>query len=151
MKKTITHIDKFSQSEVYKKCKDSTVAVVFFIIGLIATIAIRAIGIVTNILGEVGSKILWYIGVIGFLLFFVYKYNVEKRRRKIIFENAILEKIIINSELDSKDKEVLGSLICSLVSRKDTINYFVIFFTSAVSLVIAVLFDFGIIKGGLKV
>ncbi|MDW8055934.1 MAG: hypothetical protein RMJ13_04430 [Elusimicrobiota bacterium] len=139
--------EKFIKSDIYKKCKDSTAALVFFIIGLIATISIRAIGVVANIVGEIGTKILWYIGVVGFLLFFIYKYNIEKRRRKIIFENAILEKISINSELEQKDKEVLGSLICSLISTKDAINYFVIFFTSAISLVIALLYDLGMIGG----
>ncbi|MCS7150773.1 MAG: hypothetical protein NZ928_00080 [Endomicrobia bacterium] len=139
--------EKFIKSDIYKRCKDSTAALVFFIIGLIATISIRAIGVVANIVGEIGTKILWYIGVVGFLLFFIYKYNIEKRRRKIIFENAILEKISINSELEQKDKEVLGSLICSLISTKDAINYFVIFFTSAISLVIALLYDLGMIGG----
>ncbi|MCX7956737.1 MAG: hypothetical protein N2643_02435 [Endomicrobia bacterium] len=137
----------YKKSSVYKKCKDSPASLVFFVIGLIATIAIRAIGIFSNILGEIGVKISWYVGVVGFLLFFIYKYNFETKRRRIIFENAILEKISINSELEQKDKEVLGSLICSLISTKDAINYFVIFFTSAISLVIALLYDLGMIGG----
>lgn len=136
----------YYNSEVYKRCKDSTTALIFFIIGLIATIAIRAIGIFSSILGEVGSKVSWYVGIIGFLLFFIYKYKIENNRRKTIFENSLLEKISINSELEPKDKEVLGSIICGLISKKDAINYFVIFFSSAVSLVIALLFDLKIIK-----
>lgn len=141
-----TNNEVYYKSDVYKKCKDSTASLVFFIIGLIATIAIRAIGIFANILGELGSKISWYVGVVGFLLFFIYKYDLENKRRKIIFENSILEKISLNSELDPKDKEILGAIICGLISKKDAINYFVIFFSSAISLFVALLFDFKIIK-----
>ncbi len=58
-------------NNLYKKCKDSPVAWLYFIIGLVATIAIRAIG-VFHFLGPVVSKILWYVGVLGFLLYLFY-------------------------------------------------------------------------------
>jgi len=128
-----------------KICKESPVTTVFFIIGLIATIAIRAIGI-SGLFNIVVTKILWYIGVLGFLLFFIYKYKVENERRKMIIENNIIKKIILESNIDEKDKEVLSSLLCGFISKKDTINYFVIFFTSAVSLIIALVFDLKILK-----
>ncbi len=128
-----------------KVCRDSPVTALFFIIGLIATISIRAIGI-AGIFNETFTKILWYIGVVGFFLFFVYKYKTEVARRKLIVENDIIEKIIKNSELTDENKEVLTSIMCGLTSKKDTINYFVIFFSSAISLVIALIFDLKIFK-----
>ncbi|MFN3966255.1 MAG: hypothetical protein ACK4JE_00955 [Endomicrobiia bacterium] len=134
-----------NNTKFYKICEDSPITTLFFIIGLIATIAIRAIGI-AGLFNETLIKILWYIGVIGFLLFFLYKYKTENTRRKILIENNILEKLGMNSELTEKDKVVLTAIMCGLISKKDTINYFVIFFSSTISLVIAVLFDLRIIK-----
>ncbi len=129
----------------YKICRDSPITTLFFIIGLIATISIRAIGI-AGIFNEIITKILWYTGVVGFFLFFVYKYKTEKIRRKIIIDTNLIEKIVVNPELQENDKEVLSSIMCSLISKKDAINYFVIFFSSAVSLFLAILFDFKIIN-----
>ncbi len=133
------------KEKIQKICSDSPVTTLFFIIGLIATISIRAIGI-AGIFSDIVTKILWYIGVIGFLLFFVYKYKVEVGRRKIIIENNIIESILNNQKFNDQEKDILISIMCGLVSKKDPINYFVIFFTSAVSLVIALIFDLGILK-----
>ncbi|MFN3550657.1 MAG: hypothetical protein ACK4WJ_02455 [Endomicrobiia bacterium] len=133
--------------KVYNVCKDSPATNIFFVIGLIATISIRAIGI-AGLFNDIMTKILWYIGVVGFFLYFVYKYNIEKTRRNIIVENKIIDKIVENPSIDEKDKIVLTSIMCGLVSKKDAINYFVIFFTSAISLFIALIFDLKIIKGG---
>jgi hypothetical protein len=58
----------------------------------------------------------------------------------------MIEKIVNDDKIPYKNKEVIVSILCSLTSKKDIINYFVIFFTSAVSLIIALLFDLKIIK-----
>ncbi len=130
---------------IYKKCKDSPVAWFYFVVGLVATIAIRAIG-VFHFLGPLFSKILWYIGIVGFFLYFIYKYKVETNRRKYIFKSNLLEKLSIGAELNKEDIEFLNSIICSSLSKKDAINYFVIFFTSGIGLLIALFFDLRIIK-----
>ena len=54
----------------HKNCKDSFVSWVFFIIGIIATVAIRVVTVLIY-LDPIYAKIAWYIGVMGFFLFFV--------------------------------------------------------------------------------
>lgn len=125
----------------YKRCRENRASVFFFIIGLIATIAIRVVTVLIHV-NPLYGQIAWYIGVGGFLAFFIYKYNIDTARHKIIKENRLLHKIISNEELKMEDKQVLGAIICALSSSKDRINYFVIFASSALALLAGVYFDF---------
>ncbi|MDD3088127.1 MAG: hypothetical protein PHP89_06145 [Candidatus Omnitrophica bacterium] len=125
----------------YKRCKENRMAGIFFIIGLIATIAIRVVTLLIHV-NPLYGQIAWYIGVIGFLLFFVYKYNIDSTRYKIIKKNGLMVKILGNEELKNEDKQVLSAILCALSSSKDRINYFVIFASSALALIAGVYFDF---------
>jgi hypothetical protein len=114
---------------------------IFFIIGLIATIAIRVVTLLIHV-NPLYGQIAWYIGVIGFLLFFVYKYNIDSTRYKIIKKNGLVVKILGNEGLKNEDKQVLSAILCALSSSKDRINYFVIFASSVLALIAGVYFDF---------
>ena len=74
----------------YSRCRDTYVSWIFFVIGLIATIAIRVVTVLIHI-NPLYGKTAWYIGVSGFLLFFIYKFNVNQARSKLI-EEKILRK-----------------------------------------------------------
>jgi len=126
-------------------CKESPVTTLFFIIGLVATISIRLIGI-TGLFSTFITKLLWYVGIIGFFLFFIYKFKADNEKRKLLSKTNIIEKVVNDNNIAYEDKEILVSVLCSLTSKKDIINYFVIFFTSGISLIIALLFDLKIIK-----
>ncbi|MBN2830884.1 MAG: hypothetical protein JXL82_01205 [Candidatus Omnitrophica bacterium] len=52
----------------YKRCKENRASVFFFIVGLIATIAIRVVTVLIH-LNPLYGQIAWYIGVAGFLIF----------------------------------------------------------------------------------
>ncbi len=125
----------------YKRCKESRVSLLFFIIGLIATIAIRVVTVLIH-LNPLYGQIAWYIGVAGFLVFFIYKYKIDSSRVKVIRENQLLAKISRNEDLKREDKQVLSAILCALNSNKDRINYFVIFSSSAIALLAGVYFDF---------
>ncbi|MFA5437589.1 MAG: hypothetical protein WC293_03325, partial [Candidatus Omnitrophota bacterium] len=125
----------------YKRCKENRMAGIFFIIGLIATIAIRVVTLLIHV-NPLYGQIAWYIGVIGFLLFFVYKYNIDSTRYKIIKKNGLVVKILGNEGLKNEDKQVLSAILCALSSSKDRINYFVIFASSVLALIAGVYFDF---------
>jgi len=125
----------------YKRCRENRASVFFFVIGLIATIAIRVVTVLIRV-NPLYGQVAWYIGVGGFLLFFIYKYRIDSARLKIIKENRLLHKILSNEELKREDKQVLGAIICALSSSKDRINYFVIFISSGIALLAGVYFDF---------
>jgi len=125
----------------YKKCKENSLSWVFFIIGLIATIAIRAVMVLVHI-DPVYGQIAWYVGVSGFFIFFVYKFKVEHARSQLIKKSNLVHKISEGEVIEKGDRELIGSLLCALSSNKDKINYLVIFASSAVAIAIAIYLDF---------
>jgi len=124
-----------------KNCQDSFVSWVFFIIGLIATVAIRVVTVLMNI-HQVSGKIAWYVGVGGFLVFFIYKFNANRRLARLINEENLIEKARGQKPLSAEENNLIAGILCSLKSEKERINYFFIFAVSAVALVLAVYFDF---------
>jgi len=125
----------------YKRCKDSGVSLIFFFIGLIATIAIRAVTVLIHI-NPIYGQIAWYIGVLGFFIFFIYKFKVDSARYQLIKDNKLVDKVLRTDNIEKEDRILISSVLCALSSNKDRINYFLIFASSAVALIIAVYFDF---------
>ncbi|MCM8831185.1 MAG: hypothetical protein NC918_03210 [Candidatus Omnitrophica bacterium] len=125
----------------YKNCRDSSISLIFFIVGMIATIALRIVTVLMNI-KPIYGKISWYIGVTGFLLYFLYKFKVERVRYKLILKNNLMDKIFSGKDITEKDRKIIGNILCALSSNKDRINYFLIFFSSTVALIVAFYLDF---------
>ena len=125
----------------YKRCKDSFASWIFFIIGLIATMAIRAVTILANI-DPIYAKIAWYFGVFGFLLFFIYKFRVNQSRSDLIDRRNIMQKLIQKNQLTDEDYNFVSSVFCALRSKKERINYLFIFALSAIALILAIYLDF---------
>jgi len=123
------------------RCRDSSVSWLFFIVGLIATIAMRVVTVLMH-MDPVYGKGAWYIGVFGFFIFFLYKFNVNQQRSKLIIQQDLVRKINQKEQLAPQDYQLIGNLLCSLSSKKERINYFFIFGLSAVALAIAVYIDF---------
>ena len=134
--------DKLSSTcDGYRDCQDSVASWVFFLIGLIATFAIRVVTVLMH-LDPVYGKIAWYVGIIGFLLFFVYKFKVGHARARRVEESGLAEKISRNEPLDCNDYALINSILCGVGSMKERINFFFIFFLSALALILAVYMDF---------
>ena len=125
----------------YKNCKDSFSSWIFFIIGIIATIAIRVVTVLIH-LDPIYAKIAWYIGVGGFFIFFIYKFNVGQARAKLIQQRNLVNKINQQELLTREDYKIIHVLLCSLSSKKERINYIVIFGLSAIALLLAIYMDF---------
>jgi hypothetical protein len=124
----------------YKNCKDSFASWIFFIIGLIATVAIRVVTVLIG-LNPVYAKIAWYIGVGGFFVFFVYKFKVNQNRSKLISQQDLVAKINQKKQLTNEDYSLISSILCGLSSKKERINYLFIFALSAIALILAVYID----------
>jgi len=135
------HNQKCLNCKYYSKCKDGFISWIFFITGIIAAIAIRAVTLLAH-LDSVYGKISWYVGVSGFLVFFVYKYRILKKRTYEIKQYNILDKLKSKKELTEEDYGLIESILCSLTSKKEQINYLFIFCLSAVALMIAFYVDF---------
>jgi len=121
-------------------CRDSAASWVFFSIGVVATVAMRVIEPLRSV-SPLYGKISWYVGVAGFLLFFIYKYLGSRRRSEVIRLSGLKEKLESNSGLTAVDYGVLAELVCSEDNWKERVNFFVIFALSAAALAVALWMD----------
>lgn len=125
----------------YNNCRDSLASWVFFLIGIIATVAVRLVTILTHT-NPLYAKIAWYIGIGGFFIFFVYKFKVSQARSRNINQQNLLDKLNQQNRLSQDDYSLIGAILCSLSSKKERINYLFIFALSAVAILLAVYMDF---------
>ncbi len=132
---------KCTNCSEYKNCRDSFSSWIFFIIGMIATIALRIVTVLMHF-NPIYGQIAWYVGVAGFFIFFVYKFRIDRARYKLIVKKGLMDKISQGDKIAEDDRQLIGSILCSLSSNKDRINYFLIFVSSAVALIVALYFDF---------
>ena len=124
-----------------KRCRDSFASWIFFLVGLIATVAMRVVTVLIHVEPLYG-KIAWYIGVGGFFLFFVYKFRINQTRTELIDKHALMKKISQKKPLEDEDYDLISALLCSLTSKKEKVNYLFIFGLSAVAIILALYFDF---------
>jgi len=100
----------------------------FFLLGLFSAIAFRAI-IVFQQLEPDWVRPAWYIGTVGYLLFFLYRFEITKKRKKAISEYGLIEKV--DSEtLTDEDRQALLYLLSSIKVSLEDMNYAIIFFLS---------------------
>lgn len=135
------HKNKCINCAEYKRCKESAGSLIFFIIGLIAIIAVRAVTILEHV-KPIYGKMAWYVGILGFFIYFGYKYKIEHSRAKVIKTSRLVDKILHGDRIEKEDRQLIGAVLCALSSSKDSINYFIIFSSSAIVLVIAFYLDF---------
>ena len=112
----------------------------FFWIGIIATIAYRII-IVLNFYSPLWVKIAWYIGTIGFVLYFWHRYKVAKKRTKLIKEHNLIE-AVANSGIEPQKRQALHYLMETSLTSKARWNSGLIFLLSLAALVLAIILDF---------
>ncbi|MFC1576577.1 hypothetical protein ACFL3J_02790 [Candidatus Omnitrophota bacterium] len=125
----------------YKNCKDSFAAWIFFIVGLTATLAIRVVIVLIHV-NPVYAKLAWYVGILGFFSFFLYKFRINHARAKLISSQGLVQKLNNKKKLEDDDYELMGNILCGLTSKKERINYFFIFALSAVAIILAIYMDF---------
>ncbi|MCD5384237.1 hypothetical protein LR066_05735 [candidate division WOR-3 bacterium] len=124
-----------------KRCKESYISWIFFIIGLLATTAMRVVTVLADF-NPVYGKIAWYVGVGGFFAFFIYRFRVTQARSNLINQRSLAYKIRHKEQLTKEDYSLIRDILCSISSNKERINYFFIFALSAVALILAIYLDF---------
>lgn len=111
----------------------------FFILGILATLAYRAIGLIED---RALIHIFWYFGTIGFIIYFAHRYQASKRRERLIIENDLERKIERIENLSQLDKASMEYIFHSLRSSKEKWNSVVIFVSSIIALILGIYFDF---------
>jgi len=124
-----------------RNCEDSFASWIFFIIGLVATFAIRAVAVLVH-MNPLYARAAWYVGVGGFTLFFVYKFKVNISRSRVISQRKLLKRIDEGEGFTREDNEVIRAILCALDSKKEMVNYVFIFGLSAITILFALYMDF---------
>lgn len=112
----------------------------FFTLGVIATIAYRAI-IVLNDYSDYWVDMTWYIGTIGFTWYFWHRYKVENHRDELVTKFKLVEKIESNTPLAPEEKQALVKVLNGLQTSLAKWNYIIIFVSSFIAIAYAIFSD----------
>lgn len=123
------------------KAHPKAVRLFYFWAGIIATLAYRII-VVLNNYSTLWVGIAWYTGTIGFILYFIHRYDVSNRRAKLIVERELAKKIEERRALTDEDRAALGYILRTLKTTKEKWNYVVIFAASGIALAVGIYLDF---------
>ncbi len=117
----------------------------YFWVGLISAILLRAI-LIADHYSDLLARVLWYLGVIGYIWFFAHRYHIAKRRFGVIKDLNLLEKIQAQKPLTEKDFEGLNYVMWSISVSKERLNYLVIFAFSVIAIILSLVLDLGFVK-----
>lgn len=116
----------------------------YFWIGVVATVAYRIIVILNNY-NQKWAQLSWYLGTVGFILYFMHRYEISERRFKLIKEHKLMEKLK-DLNLSTEEREALEYILKTLTSTKEKWNYIFIFIMSFIGLVAGLYLDFFMAK-----
>lgn len=122
------------------KVHSSAVRWSFFWIGILATFSYRIIIILNNV-SDTWLNVAWYVGTVGFIIYFIHRFDVSRRRAALITERSLYEKIRNNAPLSEEDRVALNYILGTLRSTKEKWNFVFIFTTSGIALVIGLILD----------
>jgi len=113
----------------------------YFWSGIVATIAYRIIVVLNNVSAK-WVTISWYIGTVGFVVYFIHRYEISNLRAKLVKQHNLAEKISAKGELTDDDRQALGYILQTLTTSKERWNSIVIFVSSGLALAVGIYLDF---------
>jgi len=110
----------------------------FFLLGLLSSVAFRAI-ILLQKYEPAWVRPVWYFGVVGYMLFFMYRYYISQRRKHAIAHTDIIEKIRTGEGLNQDEREAALYLLKSVRASQEDWNYLAIFVLSIAAIALDLL------------
>jgi hypothetical protein len=84
------------------------------------------------------------VGITGYIIFFLYRYAIAKKRKAAVERFQLINKIKAQACLTDEDREVVIYLLSSIKKSPEDINYLIIFLLSlmavAADIVLAALY-----------
>ena len=114
------------------------VIISFFVLGLLSSVAFRAI-ILLQKFNPGWMRPVWYFGVIGYMLFFMYRFRISTRRKRAIGQTKIIEKLQAGAALSAEDREAALYLLSSIRKSPEDWNYLAIFILSVAAIALDLL------------
>lgn len=122
------------------KTNPKIIRLAYFWIGIFATIAYRMIVVLNNV-SQTGVKIAWYLGTIGFVLYFAHRFRISAKRDRMIKKYSLIEKINALPNLSTEEKAATEYIVKSLSSSLERWNYIFIFIASGLALAWGIIDD----------
>ncbi|MDH4028080.1 MAG: hypothetical protein OEU95_04540 [Nitrospirota bacterium] len=113
----------------------------FFVLGLLSAIAFRII-IVFQRIEPSWVRPVWYAGVLGYLVFFLYRYYISRKRKRAIRKFDLISKLKANACLSDEDRDVVIYLLSSIQKSMEDLNYYIIFILSVLAIIADLAFSF---------
>lgn len=113
---------------------------IFFWIGIFATFIYRLIIVLNNYSAQ-WVQVAWYAGTIGFVIYFIHRFQVSEKRAKIIAEHDLANKVD-GMPIADIDKQAMKYIFNTLRSSKERWNYIFIFTLSGIALLYGIIMDF---------
>ena len=123
------------------KTHSKKIRLMYFWIGITATLSYRLI-IILNFYSNTWVKISWYVGTIGFIVYYIHRFDISKKRSRVIIEHGLREKLDYPEKLNESDHQALAYILDTLVTSKEKWNNYVIFISSGLALLMGIIFDF---------
>ncbi len=123
------------------KVHSKPVRVLYLWAGIIATIAYRIIIVLANV-SDFWIKFSWYVGTIGFIIYFIHRYYISEKRARIIKSQNLEIKVEQASNLSKEDKLAMEYIFHSLSVSSEKIIFIIIFVSSALALIAGIYLDF---------
>ncbi|MEI8063158.1 MAG: hypothetical protein WCH84_03745 [Verrucomicrobiota bacterium] len=105
----------------------------FFLLGLLSSVAFRAIILLQKYEPRYVRPV-WYFGVIGYMVFFIYRYYISQRRKRTIIRSNLIEKIRTGVPLTPEEHAANLYLLNSIQKSQEDWNYLAIFILSIVAM-----------------
>jgi hypothetical protein len=112
---------------------------IFFILGIIGAVGLRFVLIIQNF-NPLYAKVSWYVAMGAFLFFYLYRYIIEDKRRKIIQKNQLIEKVEQNN-IGPEEKESILKILNSIMVSKSKLNFLILFILTIAAMIIQILID----------
>ena len=109
----------------------------FFWAGIISTFAYRSI----IVLKPYHATIAWYIGTVGFILYFGHRAHIQKKRLELVHDNDLIKVVRDLTHLTPKQKSALTYLVKSIGHSKVRFNSLFIFWFSILALIVGIIKD----------
>jgi hypothetical protein len=111
------------------------VMISFFLLGVLSSVAFRLI-IIFQKLHPGWVRPTWYFGVFGYMAFFIYRYYISSRRKRVVAHSEIIRKLECGGPLSDEDRQAALYLVGSIQESPEDWNYLAIFILSAVAIAI---------------
>jgi len=109
--------------------------------GIIATFAYRVIIVLTGV-DQFWTKLAWYVGTIGFTIYFIHRYQISNKRERAVEEFRLDDKLPQIEGLSDEDKSALKYIFDSLKLSSERWIFIWIFITSGLALLSGIYLDF---------